>query len=369
MSETQGLAMDRRQLLAAGAALGLTPGLTWAQGSAPAWVKLPTEAYRGKQDDVVFVDAMTGWYGNGLGRLFKTTDGGQTWVKQMDRPGTFVRALGFVDANLGFLGNIGPDYFPNVSDTTPLYRTRDGGGTWEPVVIDGPAVKGICAIDVLKVPFINAGVLDHRATVRAGGRVGAPAFLATSRDGGETWTSEDLSAHTAMILDVHFVSADVGFIAGASSANVQESSAVILRTSDGGRTWARVHEGSRPWELTWKMAWPSERVGYFTLQSYNPDPTASQRYFLKTTDGGLTWAEHPLIDSAAVRAFGIGFVSEDHGWIGAAPNGFETRDGGATWTPAAMGNAVNKVRVVPKPGGGHAVFGIGVELHRLDLPA
>jgi hypothetical protein len=33
-----------------------------------------------------------------------------------------------------------------------------------------------------------------------------------------------------------------------------------------------------------------------------------------------------------------------------------------------MGNAVNKVRVIPRPGGGHVVFAIGVELHRLDLP-
>lgn len=360
--------MDRRVFLGTAAATALVPAVGWAQEAAPGWVKLPTEAYRGKQDDVVFVDALTGWYGNGAGKLFKTTDGGQTWVKQLDRPGTFVRALGFVDAELGFLGNIGPDYFPNVSDDTPLYRTRDGGGSWEPVVIDGPAVKGICAIDVLKTPFINAGVLDHRVTIRAAGRVGGPAFLATSRDRGETWTSEDLSAHTGMILDVHFVSEQVGFICGASSAEVQASTAIVLRTGDGGRTWSRVYEGSRTFELTWKMSWPSATVGYVTVQSYNPDTTASQRYVAKSVDGGLTWREMPLVDNAAVREFGVGFVDENHGWVGAVPNGFETTDGGASWSPVQMGNAVNKVRVIPRPGGGHVVFAIGVEMHRLDLP-
>jgi photosystem II stability/assembly factor-like uncharacterized protein len=287
----------------------------------------------------------------------------------MDRPGTFVRALGFIDEKRGFLGNIGPDYFPNVSDTTPLYRTRDGGESWEPVVIEGPPVKGICAIDVLKTPFINAGVLDHRVTIRAAGRVGGPAHLATSRDRGETWTSEDLSAHPAMILDIHFVSATVGFICGASSADVQASTAVILRTGDGGRTWSRVYEGARTFELTWKMSWPTATVGYVTVQSYNPDPTASQRFVARSVDGGLSWSELPLVDNAAVRQFGIGFLDENHGWVGAVPGGFETTDGGASWSPVAMGNAVNKIRIVPKPGGGHAVFGIGVELHRLDLPA
>ena len=361
--------MDRRVFLGTAAATALVPTVGWAQDTAGGWVKLPTEPYRGKQDDISFVDAMTGWYGNGAGKLFRTTDGGQTWVKQLDRPGTFVRALGFIDEKRGFLGNIGPDYFPNVSDTTPLYRTRDGGESWEPVVIDGPPVKGICAIDILKTPFINAGELDHRVTVRAGGRVGTPAALATSRDGGETWTSEDMTAHTAMILDIHFVSERVGFIAGASDGDVQVSKAVILRTDDGGRSWTRVYEGSRPWELTWKMAWPSANVGYVTVQSYNPDPTASQRFVARTTDGGLTWTELPFVDNAAVREFGIGFVSETRGWVGAVPGGYETTDGGASWAPVQMGNAVNKVRIVPLPGGGHAVFAIGVELHRLDLPA
>lgn len=361
-----GLAMDRRVFLGAGSVAALWPMIAGAEAPASAWVKLPTEPYKGKQDDVVFVDRQTGWYGNGLGKLFHTTDGGQTWTKQLDKPGTFIRALGFVDAKLGFLGNIGPGYFPNVSDPVPLYRTRDGGQSWEPVTITGPAVTGICAINIFREPFINAGVLDHRVTVRAGGRVGGPALLATSRDGGETWTSEDLSSLTAMILDICFVSQKVGFIAGATDTDVQASKAVILRTGDGGKSWKRVYEGGRPWELTWKIAFPTERTGYVTVQGYNPDPKASQRYVAKTRDGGLSWKELPLVDNAAVREFGVGFVDERRGWVGAAPGGFETRDGGRTWAPAAMGNAVNKVRVV-RDGGRTTVFAIGVELHRLDL--
>ena len=297
--------MDRRTFITAAGAAALLPGGARAAETS-AWLKLPTEPYRGKQDDVFFVDESVGWYGNGGGKLYKTLDGGQTWTRQLDRAGSFVRALGFVDEHLGFFGNIGPGYFPNVTDEVPLYRTRNGGDVWEPVAISGPQIAGICAINVFKEPVINAGTLDHR---------------------------------------------------------------VVLRTADGGQTWSAVHEGRRPFELTWKMSWPSEQVGYVTVQSYDPAASASRRYVAKSTDGGLTWTERLLVDDARVREFGVGFVDEQFGWVGAAPHGFETRDGGDTWTPAAMGAAVNKIRVVPGRQGGCAVFAIGVELHRRDIAA
>jgi photosystem II stability/assembly factor-like uncharacterized protein len=86
---------------------------------------------------------------------------------------------------------------------------------------------------------------------------------------------------------------------------------------------------------------------------------------VKTEDGGASWRELFLADDARVREFGIGFVDENRGWVGASTTGFETRDGGASWTPVAMGQAVNKIRVL-KQGEGFRAFAIGVQLHRLD---
>lgn len=359
--------VDRRTFvggaLAGAGALAVAAPAGATQGG---WVKLPTEPYRGKQDDVAFVSRDVGWYGNGQGKLFKTVDGGASWTKILDRPGTFVRALGFVDEKTGFLGNVGTDYFPGVTDTTPLYRTEDGGLTWSPVTeIDGPAMKGICAIDVRGGPFVNHGDLGWKGVVRAAGRVGGPAFLAESRDGGRRWRSRDMNGLTAAIFDVLFVTDRVGFIAGATAASPDASSGLILRTDDGGETWREVYRGSRPWELTWKIAFPTPETGYVTLQSYNPDPTASQRFVLKTTDGGRSWRELPVVDDHAWRPFGVGFVNARWGWIGGSTGGLETEDGGETWRKVEMGRAVNKIRVVR--GGPVRVFAIGAELHRLDV--
>jgi photosystem II stability/assembly factor-like uncharacterized protein len=220
---------------------------------------------------------------------------------------------------------------------------------------------------VQRTPFINAGRLDHRMVVRAGGRVGGPAFLMTSRDAGASWTSQDLSAQTAMILDVLFTDERTGFICGATSANVEESRGLILRTRDGGATWREVYRGGRPWELTWKAAFPSKRVGYVTVQSYNPDKTVTGRVVAKTVDGGERWTELPVVDDHAWRAFGVGFADERTGWLGGSTTGMQTRDGGLTWTPVEMGRAVNKIRVVRADDGRRAIYAIGAELHTLRL--
>jgi photosystem II stability/assembly factor-like uncharacterized protein len=338
------------------------------QATGPAWVKQTTVPFRGKQDDIVFATPLIGWYGNGQGLLYHTTDGGQTWTEIWKKPGTFVRALGFVDEKIGFLGNVGTDYFPGVTDEHPLYKTTDGGVTWTPVTaINGPTVKGICAIDVLKVAYINHGVLDYKTTIRAAGRVGGPAFLMESTDLGATWTSRDLSAQTTMILDVKFINATTGFIAGATTADVETSHALVLRTDDGGKTWTKVYESQRPFELTWKLAFPSDTVGYVTVQNYDPAETNTARYVAKTTDGGKTWRELPLAQDHALREFGIGFVDDNHGWVGDTKVGMQTSDGGATWQPANLGQYVNKIRIL-KLDKAFTAVAIGNGVHRLDAP-
>ena len=336
-----------------------------AAASPYAWTKLGTEAYQGKQDDIHFVSPTLGWYVNGAGRIYRTKDGGATWEKMIEKPGTFFRCIAFLDEQRGFAGNIGPDYFPNVSDATPLYRTGDGGATWEAVKINGDPVKGLCALEVVRYPFINAGNLGEKTMIVGGGRVGTPAVFIKSMDEGATWTATDMSAHCQMILDVHFFDDRHGVIAAATDANVQVSKALILTTSDGGGTWTKAYEGSREFELTWKISFPTREVGYVTIQSYNPDPAKSKRFVAKTMDGGKTWEEIELVDDLKVRQFGVAFIDANTGWVGAMPHGFETTDGGATWRKAEMGNAVNKIRLL-KTEDGFVGYAIGVNVFKLE---
>lgn len=355
----------RRFGQAVAAALALGAGHSVHAQTPPSWRELPTTPYNGKQDDIAFVNPDTGWYGNGAGKLYRTDDGGETWTQLWDQPGTFIRALGFVDAQTGFLGNVGVGYYPNVADTRPLYRTDDGGRSWTPVVADNISiVAGVCGIDIVREQRIFQGALRTETIIHAAGRVGGPAAMLRSVDGGETWRVLDLNAHAGMILDVKFFDAAHGLVCAASATDLSQANALILRTSDGGVTWQEAYRSARPFENCWKMSFPSRNVGYATVQNYAEGATA--RVLVKTVDGGRNWRELPLVDNAQVREFGIGFVDENWGWIGATTGGFETRDGGATWTPVEMGRAVNKIRIV-RDGARARAFAIGVNVHRLDL--
>jgi len=337
---------------------------TLANAQEKTWKKLETEAYPGKQDDIAFVDENTGWYVNGYGKIFNTTDGGQTWNKQLEQKGSFFRTIAFVDKNIGFAGTVGTDYFPNVTDTIPLYQTKDAGKTWSSVSYKGPYVKGLCAIDIVKEQYINHGKIDYKTHLFAVGRVGSPANLMVSHDGGQTWTSQSMNEEAKMLFDIKMFDKNNGIACAATSEDITKSNALLLKTTDGGKSWKKVYQSNRPFETTWKVSFPSEQVGYVTIQSYNPDPTVQQQRIAKTTDGGLTWTELNLVEDASAREFGIGFIDENHGFVGTMNSGFETKDGGQTWTKIDLGRACNKIRIYKNAEGKTYGYAIGVSVFK-----
>jgi photosystem II stability/assembly factor-like uncharacterized protein len=313
---------------------------------------------------MVFATATTGYYGTGAGDLFKTVNGGSSWRRIWSKKGTFIRAVGFINENRGFLGNVG-DAYPNVTDKNPLYETRDGGVTWTPVKFGGAVVEGICAIDIVSTRFIYQGALRKRVIVHAAGRVSGPAKLLRSVDGGESWRFIDLSDKAGMILDVKFLNEHTGFVFAGTNGDAKQSEALILKTRDGGKSWKEVYRSGRKLENSWKGSFADSRTGYATVQNY--DPKRKQQVIVKTVDGGESWSELPLILDPKARQFGIGFANAQTGWVGTAVGGFETRDGGATWTKVLLAPAANKIRTRASDGT-PMIYAIGTQVQRLAKP-
>ena len=326
------------------------------------WKKLNTERYPGKQDDITFINEKEGWYVNGYGSIYNTKNGGETWEKQLEKKGTFFRTIAFVDNLVGFAGTVGTDYFPNVTDSISLYGTSDGGKTWKPVDYKGPYVKGLCAIDIVKEQYINHGKIDYKIHIYAVGRVGSPANMMVSHDGGATWTSNSMNNDCKMLFDIKMFDKNNGFVCAASDEDMEKSNALILKTSDGGKTWKKVYQSNRPFECTWKASFPTKQVGYVTIQSYNPDTNVKQQRIAKTTDGGETWNEINLVEDSNSREFGIGFIDENHGFVGTMDTGYETKDGGKTWSKVNLGMACNKIKIYKDANGKTYGYAIGVDV-------
>jgi len=225
-------------------------------------------------------------------------------------------------------------------------------------------VKGICGIHVLNRRTVYQGTLIDRPIIHAAGRVGGPAALMRSLDGGQNWTVFDLSQYAAMIFDVYFMDANVGFLCASTDSDIEKGNAQILRTTNGGLSWSVVYRSARPFENCWKMSFPTRNIGYATIQSY--DENNPKQKIIKTTNGGRSWREISLVDNKDARQFGIGFLDANIGWVGTRIGGFETTNGGRTWQRNNLGPAINKVRIVR--GSNHTrAFAIGVDVWRLDV--
>lgn len=197
------------------------------------------------------------------------------------------------------------------------------------------------------------------------GRVGSPANIMISHDSGETWTSQSLNLDCKMLFDIKMFNKNVGFVCAATDEDISKSNALILKTIDGGKTWKKVFQSNRPFETTWKVSFPSEKVGYVTIQSYNPDPNVKQQRVAKTIDGGETWIEINLIEDAGAREFGVGFIDENHGFVGTMNSGYETKDGGKSWSKIDLGRACNKIRIYKNTA--NKVFGYAIGVNVIKL--
>ncbi len=327
---------------------------------ASSWTKLagatvPAVKGGAKMDDLYFTSPTIGYAATGLDGIQKTTDGGVTWTKAFTNMGTFFRSVLFVDDNHGFAGNLGAGLDMSISDATVLYETKDAGKTWAAVTaISGPMPSGICNLTKVDATHLFAV-----------GRANGPAHVLTSSDAGATWTSTDLGAQMSMLIDAHFTSPTEGIVAGqgVGAGDV----CTILRTTDGGKTYAKVFASKAGGSLCWKLSFPTNDVGYVAVQDEAKGPAT----FAKTLDGGLTWTEMPLpVKTTALGgypAIGIGFITPNLGWV--APEdptlpAYRTTDGGLTWTvDTALKAPINRFRFVDK----NTAYAIGGNVWKMSI--
>jgi photosystem II stability/assembly factor-like uncharacterized protein len=296
------------------------PGNALSQQSGGPWAFLSEgPVTRTRHDDITFSDASHGWVVNLDGQIWKTTDGGDTWLKTVDTGFDHrYRSVAFSDSLNGWAGSL-------FDSSSVLFETSDGGITWTNITskLPEPRPVGICGMWA-----VNSSVIYG-----VGAFFGEPRVVKTS-DGGLTWSTIDLSSQIASLVDVYFKDELEGFVIGGSQLG-EGSQSIILRTTDGGVTWNEVHrsipDSGVNGEWGWKISFPSESIGYVAVEFLSNNENGPARIH-KTIDGGLTWTEVAVTgsrDHAGLQS--VGFVNDLTGWASGRGTTSVTVDGGQTW--------------------------------------
>jgi photosystem II stability/assembly factor-like uncharacterized protein len=228
--------------------------------------------------------------------IYRSTDGGRTWERRgLEKSGRIGRlAIHPQNPDVVFAAALGHAYGPQPE--RGLYRTKDGGTTWQQVLFVGEEAG---AIDVVmdtnnpRILFAATWQLAISTTGRISGGPGSGIFQST--DGGETWRRLEgkglprgpwgkvgLAMSAA---DSQRVYALIETSSNRDFAPVGQFQGVLWRSDDGGGRWQMVNADNT---LT-------QRPLYYTRAVAAPDD-ADEVTFLATQqslskDGGRTIEE------------------------------------------------------------------------------
>ncbi len=193
---------------------------------------------------VYFINETTGWVVGDNGTIGKTVNGGVNWTAQTSPVNVNLNSVKFQDANIGaacgnngkliLTSNGGANWTEFNTNVTSNLLSVDAAGS---VIIatsdDGYILKyngvSISKIDyktVTKSPVTGLKMINENTFYSCGGG----GFIRRSDDGGATFSFQ-ANPMMAPLSDINFSDVNKGF-AVASSNNA------ILRTIDGGTTWA-----------------------------------------------------------------------------------------------------------------------------------
>jgi photosystem II stability/assembly factor-like uncharacterized protein len=293
------------------------------------WKICNTPAFGNRVDDIYMVNAQIGYAVCGDSKVAKTIDGGDNWtLLNQAGNGLYCRSVEFVNAQKGFVGGF---YYngggPNPSNV--LRETLDGGATWADLtpIIDSAARYGICGL----------AAADSNTIYGCGNWYQTSAYIVKSSNGGSTWSYINMSSYATSLIDMHFISADTGFATGRGLAPLK--SAIILYTTDGGATWTTKFQNTISNEYCWKIQRLTSSLYFASIEDLNSIATSK---ILKSTDGGMTWSVKQ-VSPTNDNMEGVGFINANKGWAGGGSQTYESNDGGNTWSVINICQGMNRV--------------------------
>ena len=212
--------------------------LMLSNDSGRTWSLAPVPEAMNRLLDLQFLADQRGWAVAASGQLFATTDGGASWVLRPGVPGQLFQMVRFANDKVGLALLFDGVFFESV------WRTADGGETWQITSFNGRAQTGISRLHFVDPSTVWMVSENQVFSVNHG--------LWRSSDGGASWSEVQVPADR--LLDIHFVDAQRGWIVGGAGT--------VLSTSDGGLSWQRQATGTAGSGVLQTMFWLDRESGW-----------------------------------------------------------------------------------------------------------
>ncbi|MCF8370387.1 MAG: T9SS type A sorting domain-containing protein [Bacteroidales bacterium] len=242
------------------------------------------------------------------GRIHRTTDGGQTWWPyQTIFSSSWFLDIDFPTKMVGYAcGGTAFGMHTNV-----IAKTTDGGQTW-----DSLTSNDYIGYSFSKIHFLNADTGFVR---------GEFSGLLKTTDGGISFIQISLP-NSVFASEIYFQSSSNGFVGTYHAPSTNTMVYTIIRTDDLGDSWTEVYTDTMNGTNGINNRAISE---LFFADSLTGFAVGGNGLFLRTTDGGLTWAKSAI--SPYTGLSGLYFTSPDVGYINNAGGISQSADGGNTW--------------------------------------
>ena len=233
--------------------------------------------------------------------IYKSTDGGATWEHVWRQRGQIgALAVDPTNPDVAFAAVFGHAFGPNPE--RGVYRTRDGGATWQRVLFrDEDTGASDVALDPANPRVLFAGLWQARRYPWGMTSGGPGSGLFVSRDGGDTWTElgseppagpdDDSSARAGSEIEGTGLPARPwGRVGVRVAPSAPERVYALIEADDGGLF--RSDDGGSSWDLVNPSRGLRQRAWYYTSMTVDPlDPDTvwfPQVSMLRTIDGGET---------------------------------------------------------------------------------
>jgi photosystem II stability/assembly factor-like uncharacterized protein len=237
-------------------------------------------------------DPATYYFGATGGGVWKSTDGAMTWSPIFDKEGSSsIGSIAVANANPNtlYVGTGEACLRGNIAQGDGVYKSLDGGKTWKNVGLRDSRAIGKVIINPNNPDIVLVAALGH------------PFGPNTERgifrtiDGGKTWEKVLYKDENTGGIDVAFDPHNPNILFAALwqvrrtswSLNSGGPGSGLYRSNDGGTTWKRVEEHGLPkgpyGRIGVAVAANSDRV-YALIEAHNPDGG-----LYRSDDGGENW--------------------------------------------------------------------------------